>query len=236
MTRRTTCELKRMAREFLTGNYAVSMAAMLTAALLPAAVLGPFTVGITMEFNFAMATYLAAAFIVEVLGQLLVAGVIRIHLLLAKKQQLSYKDLLWPFFNHPDRFLLAALLLFGILILPAVPAGICMFYLAEKTTSGSIFIAAVFIAVVIAEVYIILTFDLIYPLYIDRPELSVMDGFRMSYTLMRGNKKRLLQLHLSFIGWQILGICSIGIGMLWIVPYIRQTNANFYLDLTEQFK
>ena len=54
--------------------------------------------------------------------------------------------------------------------------------------------------------------------------------------LMKGNRKRRFVLQLSLIGWQALGMCSAGIGFLWIQPYLTQTVVNFYLDLTDGFE
>lgn len=58
-----------------------------------------------------------------------------------------------------------------------------------------------------------------------------------SCDLMKGHKMDLFLLDLSFIGWFILGLITAGIGFLWVVPYYRQTRANFYRDLAgDQFK
>ncbi len=57
-----------------------------------------------------------------------------------------------------------------------------------------------------------------------------------SRQLMDGHKTDLFVLDLSFIGWWLLGIITCGIGMLWVIPYYRQTKANFYRDLAgDQF-
>lgn len=235
MTKRTSGELKRLAREFLIGSYITPILAMLTASFLPAMALAPFSMNLTAEINFTTVTYGIAAFIIQILGQLLSIGVTRIHLLLAYKQQTALMDLFWAFRNRPDRFILAALLFFGIMLIPAVPAGICAALLL-KTKSISDYLLLGMTLIILSIIGLIFTYmyHLIYPLYIENPEMSVLEGFRTSRTLMRGNKMRLFVLQLSFIGWQLLGLCSIGIGLLWINPYITQTSANFYLDITGQ--
>ena len=62
----------------------------------------------------------------------------------------------------------------------------------------------------------------------------VTEGFQLSRTLMHGNKKRLFTLYLSFLGWALPGVLSLGVGMLWIRPYMTQTITNLYLDITNQ--
>jgi len=50
--------------------------------------------------------------------------------------------------------------------------------------------------------------------------------------LMQGNKRRMFYLELTFLGWSILNIFTLGIGSLWLTPYMQATNAAFYLDVT----
>lgn len=236
MTKRSRGELKRLAREFLLGNYTIPMVAMLTASILPAVILAPFSIGLTAELDVAFLTYAVAAVILEILGQLLRVGVMRMHLLLAQKQKFSYMDLFWAFKNQPDRWIIATALLYAILSIPAVLAGLCIFFLAKKGSGFAYALMAAAIVVFVAiELYLIYMFGLIYLLYMERPEMAAIEGFRASAELMRGNKKRLFILQLSFVGWRILGFFSVGIGLLWIGPYRTQTMVNFYLDLTGGF-
>ncbi|APB31794.1 DUF975 family protein [Vagococcus teuberi] len=54
-----------------------------------------------------------------------------------------------------------------------------------------------------------------------------------SRDLMNGHKKRLFWLDVSFLGWYLLGLLTVGIGFLWINPYINATKAAFYDDLSK---
>lgn len=65
----------------------------------------------------------------------------------------------------------------------------------------------------------------------ENPNLGVMEAIRMSKQMMIGNKGRLFFLELSFIGWAILCIFTLGIGYLWLFPYINASEAAFYVDL-----
>jgi len=233
MTRRSGSELKRLAREFLLGNCSAVMAAMLTASFLPAVLLLPFSTELTTGLNVAVVTYLIAAIILKLLGQLLSAGVLRMHLLLAQEQRPAFRDLFWTFRNRPDRFLLAATLLFIILLFPVALAGVCIYcFLPDGAMEQAIFAAGGASVLVFCVPYLTYSLEMIYPLYIEHPDMTVVEGFRASEKLMKGNKKRFFVLQLGFLGWQLLGVCSAGAGFLWISPYIRQTTANFYLDLT----
>lgn len=233
MEKRSRNELKRLAREFLLGSYPPVIMAALAAFFLPVFLLAPFSGGLTKELNAAAITYVIAALIIEILGQLLAVGVLRMHMLLAQKQPVAFRELFWAFRRQPDRFILAAALLFVILLVPAALAGVCLYCFVPKgTAAGFLFLVVVLLLFAAAELYFYYMFGLVFPLYIEHPEMTVMEGFRTSRQLMQGNKKRLFLLQLSFIGWQVLGLCSAGIGLLWIGPYMKQTAANFYLDLT----
>jgi len=49
--------------------------------------------------------------------------------------------------------------------------------------------------------------------------------------MMKGNRWKLFCLFWRFFGWFLLGILSLGIGFLWIMPYLQTTLARFYDDL-----
>ncbi|WP_176391981.1 DUF975 family protein [Marininema halotolerans] len=63
---------------------------------------------------------------------------------------------------------------------------------------------------------------------IDHPELTPNQAITQSRKMMDGHKVELFALHLSFLGWGILCILTLGIGFLWLIPYISATDAQFY--------
>lgn len=230
-------ELKRMARGALLGNYTVLILAMLTADAIPPLLLAPFSIGLDAKFNFALVTYLVAAVIIKVLCQLLSIGVMRMHLLLAQEQQASYMDLFWAVRNKPDRFLVVTLLFAAVLCVPAVPVIAGAFWMEKAgSVAGYVIFTAVVLLFLVLELYVLYFFDLVYLYLIEHEEITAGQGLRDVWEMMRGNAGKLFVLQLSFIGWQLLGVCSLGIGMLWIQPYMNQTIVNFYLDLTGGFE
>ena len=71
---------------------------------------------------------------------------------------------------------------------------------------------------------------------VDRPELSVRDAIRLSGRMMSGRKLDLFCLHLSFIGWMLLCILTLGIGMLFLSPYMMTAQAAFYQDVRSDYE
>jgi uncharacterized membrane protein len=66
----------------------------------------------------------------------------------------------------------------------------------------------------------------------DNPQMDGKEALNKSKSLMVGNRWRLFFLFWRFFGWFLLGILSLGIGFLWIIPYLATTLAHFYNDLT----
>jgi uncharacterized membrane protein len=66
----------------------------------------------------------------------------------------------------------------------------------------------------------------------DNPYISIQEAIQQSKDMMYGNKWRLLCLNISFIGWMILSAFTLGIGLLWLNPYISAAQAAFYNDVS----
>lgn len=68
----------------------------------------------------------------------------------------------------------------------------------------------------------------------DNPDMSAEEAIDESMKMMEGYKARLFLLDLSFILWYLLGIITLGIGLLWVIPYHCATRAAFYEELKEK--
>lgn len=69
----------------------------------------------------------------------------------------------------------------------------------------------------------------------DYPELSASQAINLSKKMMKGHKFDLFCLLLSFIGWSILNIFTLGIGTLWLYPYAYTSMAAFYQDVKKEY-
>lgn len=69
----------------------------------------------------------------------------------------------------------------------------------------------------------------------DNPDMKVTDILRTSKAMMNGYKMKYFLLGLSFIGWALLGILTLCIGYLWLMPYIQTSLANFYEDVKNNY-
>ena len=61
--------------------------------------------------------------------------------------------------------------------------------------------------------------------------LSALEAIGKSKQIMAGNKWKLLCLSFRFFGWILLSIITLGIGFIWVAPYMSISFATFYDDI-----
>ena len=67
----------------------------------------------------------------------------------------------------------------------------------------------------------------------DNPQMTGKEALEASKKMMYGYKGKLFLLQLSFIGWGLLCLLTLGIGFLWLIPYMQASMACFYRNLLE---
>ncbi|MGX4599408.1 DUF975 family protein [Faecalimicrobium sp. JNUCC 81] len=92
---------------------------------------------------------------------------------------------------------------------------------------GIILICLMYIA------FIIFTFAVAQVPYIiiEKDGLGLLEAMSLSIKIMKGNKWKYFVLQLSFLGWGILSVITLGIGFLWLIPYMSLADTNFYKNL-----
>lgn len=65
----------------------------------------------------------------------------------------------------------------------------------------------------------------------ENPYMSTRRAMELSRQMMYGEKWHTFVLGLSFLGWYILGILTLGIGLLFLEPYYQATMAELYAAL-----
>lgn len=68
----------------------------------------------------------------------------------------------------------------------------------------------------------------------DNDELTAEECINESMKLTNGYKMKLFLLDLSFIGWYLLSIVTLGIAILWVVPYHEAARIALYEDIKAQ--
>ena len=93
-----------------------------------------------------------------------------------------------------------------------------------------------FILLIVPGVIFAIAVSMSFYILKDNPELGVIDVIKRSIQMMKGHKMEYFCLCLSFIGWIILGILTLGIGFMWIYPYICTAYAHFYEYVKEDYE
>ena len=65
----------------------------------------------------------------------------------------------------------------------------------------------------------------------DDNTIGAMEAINLSKKMMYGYKWKFFGLILRFFGLALLCILTLGIGFLWLIPYINITIAKFYDDI-----
>lgn len=70
----------------------------------------------------------------------------------------------------------------------------------------------------------------------DNSDIDSKEALRLSEEMMKGHKWELFVFGLSFIGWHLLAILTLGILEIWIMPYQQTATTKFLLDIKENYK
>lgn len=119
------------------------------------------------------------------------------------------------------------MILFGLLGIAAF-----IFLVATGPSEGLVVLVVIgFLPGMVAGIVAQLAYSQTYYIMADDIKTGPLAAIRGSKELMRVKKGKLFCLHLRFIGWSLLCILTLGIGYLWLVPYMGTTFARFYDDL-----
>jgi len=76
-----------------------------------------------------------------------------------------------------------------------------------------------------------LSYSMTFYILVDEPTIKAQEALDRSKKMMDGHKMKLFYLCLRFWGLAILCLFTLGIGFLWLIPYMQVTTACFYDDI-----
>ena len=163
------------------------------------------------------------------------------YLLATVRRQYNPFNLLFSGFNCFGAALCTALLVLIILFAWMVPfvvltALVVVFFHPNPAVFPPLTLPALEAILILSAVFLMILLQMRYSLALyvvaDDPSVRARDAVRRSVELMKGNYWRLGLLWLRFIGWQILCVLTLGIGLIWLAPYFMAATTAFYDDLT----
>lgn len=90
------------------------------------------------------------------------------------------------------------------------------------------------ILLIIPGVIAAFSYSMVFYILADNNSIKVTDALKQSKEMMKGYKWKLFFLSLRFIGWALLCVLTLGIGYLWLAPYMNVSFAKFYDDIKTQ--
>ena len=97
-----------------------------------------------------------------------------------------------------------------------------------------LFLSCWSLLLVIPGIIKMLSYSMTFFIIADDFTVGASEAITRSRDIMAGNKMRLILLYLRFIGWGLLSVCTLGIGFLWLWPYIMASTTAFYEDIKDK--
>lgn len=94
-----------------------------------------------------------------------------------------------------------------------------------------LFISLWTLLLIVPGIMAALSYSLTYYVLADDESIGPLQAITKSKELMYGNRWKLLCLGFRFLGWLLLCILTLGIGLLWLMPYMAVSYAQFYEDI-----
>ena len=108
-------------------------------------------------------------------------------------------------------------------------------FLASAGGGLLVLLLVIYVIILAINLYIGFTYSMVDLIVLaNHDDNGAIDSLGASRKLMKGYKWRFFKLNLSFIGWAILCIFTLGIGFLWLLTYINMSIVNFYLELLKE--
>lgn len=238
--RRSCSELKKMARSSLSGRYAQAIGVIIIylligfginilTTLLVNGLTDTTAINNVSLYVKTMLPILGMDIIVSILLQIFLCGLYQFFLNFVRQKEYKFRDLFYGFKHNPDRIIVANIIQFVIYFVLMIP--VILAIVLSIINPNYIFLAFFMMLIAIIMIVIISYRYLLSPfLLMDNENMGGIESLRTSAQLMKGHKGHMFLISLSFIGWEILTIFTLGIGQLWLLPYVTITTIFFYME------
>ena len=239
--------LKNSAKSLLAGKYSACLMALLFFAMI-SFLLNRFSINLTKivclnligtfqvseNGMFVMILSYAIPFFMSVIAGVLQFGLCLFFLNVATGRHFYSSDVLYGFVHDFKKSLSISFAYTLLSFLCLLPSDVLLdAYQGSLLLNSTEIGALVLLQILTFLLYLPISLSLsqIYFLALDYPELSAKETLLLSMKIMKGKKKQLFLIQLSFLPLYLLGALSFGVGFLWIIPYQRMTLTLYYLDI-----
>lgn len=234
---KSSAELKANAREHLLGHYGTAIGALMITGLLTSII--TLAVSLIVDLSTIPGTiiYYTIMFLVSILTGLFSSGSAYLYLKLICGRPVSVGDLFYGFQLCPDKAIIIQAWITLITYISSLPQIILNYMMLanvnhlDKIMNLMLPYALSMIFSGVVSVMLGLFYAQTYFLLHDFPQYTAKELLQKSRRLMVHHKGRLFYLYVSFLPLMLLGFLSFGLALLWVVPYMAATEAEFFLDL-----
>ena len=231
---RSAADLKAMAKGQLLGKYPLAAATFMIVVMLTAALRLMSYVMIDSSRVAGLVISIVFSFGISLLLGVINVGVLFMALKICCREAVHVNDIIHGFKSHPDKIIKIQAVLSGVELAATLPVTIFWNLYATSGEGDYLMMLVVFaIAAYVAYGFVSLVFSQVFFLFLDFEEKSAKELLMMSHAVMDGHKKRLFLLWLGFVPLYLLCALSCFIGFIWVLPYVKVTLANFYMDLMQ---
>lgn len=108
--------------------------------------------------------------------------------------------------------------------------------LATVWIHETIMIFLYFLLLIIPGIIKTISYSLVPYILVDDPNMSSGDVLDLSSKMMNGHKMDYFKLELSFIGWHLLAVLTLGILEIWIAPYQATAMTKFLSEVKSEYE
>jgi uncharacterized membrane protein len=94
-----------------------------------------------------------------------------------------------------------------------------------------IFILLWSILLIIPGIIAAISYSMTFLIIAEDESIDAIEALKKSKEIMYGHKWKYFCLMLRFIGWALICILTLGIGFIWLLPYVQVTTVKFYEDI-----
>ncbi len=150
-----------------------------------------------------------SSLVILIIGGPLLLGLYRFYLAFSRGQDVSFNQL-FEGFNYFSNALVAYLLM-------------------------TIFVLLWLLLLIVPGIIMAIAYSQTFYILADDPTVKPMDALRKSQKMMYGYKWKYFCLGLRFIGWALLCVLTLGIGFIFLAPYVQLSFTKFYEDVKANY-
>lgn len=239
-TFKSSAELKASAREKMFGHYGTAIGAVLIVMCIVGLATGISSILVDMTTLSGTILYYAITFFITLLAGVFASGTTYLFLKIICGRPASAGDIFQGFRLYPDKAILIQAWVTLLTYVSQIPFMILNYKMAHSVESDALklmlpYALSLILAGVVSVILSLLYDQALYLLH-DFPQYSARELLAKSRQIMKGHKSRLFYLYVSFLPLFLVSALSCGIAMLWLLPYMKATQTEFFLDLIQNKK